>query len=166
MTRRGDFALLNKEPVFPKPDAVISLQEITKETLRSIIDLKVASHQEHFVASNAVSIAQAYFYREVAWFRGIYADEIPVGFLMLYDDTTNQDYFLWRFMIDARFQGQGFGKRALELLIDYVKTRPGAKSLATSCVPGAGSPGKFYEKIGFIYTGEVEDEELVMSLEL
>ena len=158
--------MLNQESVVPKSSAVITLREITKETLRSILDLKVAKHQEHFVASNAVSVAQAYFYREIAWFRGIYADETPVGFVMLYDDATNQDYFLWRFMIDARFQGKGFGKRALELLIDYVKTRPEAKSLATSCVPGAVSPCKFYEKRGFTYTGEVEDNELVMSLEL
>ncbi len=69
-------------------------------------------------------------------------------------------------MIDARFQGRGFGKRALELLIDHVKTRPGACALFMSCVPGAGSPVPFYEKLGFAYTGDVDDDELVMRLEL
>ncbi len=85
---------------------------------------------------------------------------------MLEDDSTNQEYTLWRFMIDARFQGRGFGKRALELLIDHVKTRPGACALFMSCVPGAGSPGPFYQKLGFAYTGDVDDDELVMRLEL
>lgn len=150
----------------PSPDAVVTLREITKDTVRSILRLKVASHQEGFVASNAYSIAQAHFEPEAAWFRAIYADETPVGFLMLEDDPVNQEYSLWRFMIDERFQGLGFGKRALWLLIDHVRTRPGAKALLTSCVPGEGSPCPFYEKNGFVYTGDVDDEELVMRLDL
>ena len=147
-------------------DAVVTLREITKETVHTICDLKVAPQQEQFVAPNAVSIAQAYFEPDAAWFRAIYADESPVGFLMLDDDPANEEYDLWRFMIDARFQGFGFGRRALELLIKHVRTRPGAKALFTSCVPGDGSPCPFYEKMGFIYTGDVDDGELVMRLEL
>jgi diamine N-acetyltransferase len=113
-----------------------------------------------------VSIAQAHFAPEVAWFRAVYADETPIGFVMLEDDAANAEYFLWRFMIDARFQGYGFGRQALALLIEHVKTRPNASALYTSCVPGEGSPGPFYEKMGFVYTGEVSDEELVMRLDL
>jgi diamine N-acetyltransferase len=143
----------------------IALREITKENLSGILKLKVASHQEKFVASNAVSIAQAHFYPEVAWFRAIYADEVPVGFLMLEDDPNNSSYYLWRLMIDEHFQKHGFGKRALQLLIEHVKTRPGATALLTSCVPGEGTPGKFYDKLGFVYTGDVDDGELVMRLE-
>lgn len=146
--------------------AVVTLREITKETLRAILDLKVAAHQEHFVASNAVSIAQAHFEPEAAWFRAVYADETPVGFVMLEDDPTHESYFLWRFMIDARYQGYGFGKQALELLFEHVKMRPGATALFTSCVPGDGSPCPFYEKMGFVYTGDEDDGELVMRREL
>ncbi len=134
--------------------------------MRSICKLAVAPSQQHFVASNAVSIAQAYFERETAWFRAVYADETPVGFLMLEDDPTAQEYSLWRFMIDARFQGHGYGRRALELLIAHVRTRPGATELFTSCVPGDGSPCPFYERMGFVYTGEEDDGELVMRLAL
>lgn len=142
----------------------IALREITKENLSDILKLKVANYQEKFVASNAVSIAQAHFSPEIAWFRAIYADEVPVGFLMLDDEPNNASYYLWRLMIDERFQKHGFGKRALELLIEHVKTRPGGTALLTSCVPGDGSPCKFYEKLGFTYTGDVEDSELVMRL--
>lgn len=146
----------------PAPNALVSLREVTKETLRSIIRLKVAPHQEQFVATNTQSIAEAYFDREHAWFRAIYAGETPVGFLMLYDDPVTAEYFLWRFMIDARFQGQGYGRQALELLFAHVKTRPNAQQIGTSCVPGDGSPCAFYEKLGFTYTGEVDEDELVM----
>ncbi len=154
------------ESPIPRKDAVVTLREVTKETVRTICNLKVAPQQAQFVAPNAVSIAQAYFELDAAWFRAIYADETPVGFLMLDDDPANEAYILWRFMIDTRFQGYGFGRRALDLLIEHVKTRPGAKALFTSCVPGDGSPCPFYEKIGFVYTGDVDDGELVMRLDL
>jgi len=157
------------EPTLEMPgrDAIVTLREVTKDTARSIMRLKVADNQAHFVADNAVSIAQAYFQRENAWFRAVYANETPVGFLMLYDDPNDTpdkpEYFLWRFMIDARYQGHGFGKRAIELLIEHVKTRPGATELGVSCVPGEGSPCPFYEKLGFVYTGEKDEDELILK---
>jgi len=154
------------EPTDNSPAAAVTLREITKETVRVICNLQVAQHQTGFVAPNAISIAQAYFEREMAWFRAIYADETPIGFVMLEDDPVNEEYSLWRFMIDARYQGAGFGRRSLELVIAYVRTRPGAKALFTSCVPGIGSPCPFYEKMGFVYTGDEDDGELVMRLAL
>jgi diamine N-acetyltransferase len=140
----------------------VSLREIRKETLRDITRLKVNPDQERLVATNAESIAEAYFSRDIAWFRGIYADDTPVGFVMLEDNPAKEYYYLWRFMIDARYQKKGIGQRALDLLFEYVKTRPGAKELYTSCVPGEGSPGPFYEKMGFVYTSEEDEGELVM----
>ena len=114
-------------------EATVSLREITQEIVNSILNLRVAKGQEQFVASNAVSIAEAHFSAE-AWFRAIYADEMPVGFLMLSDQPDKGEYFLWRFMVDAQHQGKGYGRRALELMIDHVKTRPNAKELFLSHV--------------------------------
>jgi diamine N-acetyltransferase len=158
--------MADTETMMPGRGAVVTLREITRDTVRTITDLKVAPQQTGFVATNAESIAQAYFDRDVAWFRAVYADEIPVGFIMLEDDAANQEYFLWRFMIDARYQRHGYGRRALELLVEYVKTRPGAKALVTSCVPGDGSPCPFYERLGFVPTGEVDEGEIVLRLVL
>ena len=146
-------------------EATVSLREITQETVNSILNLRVTNDQEPFVASNAVSIAQAHFSTD-AWFRAIYADENPVGFLMLSDQPDKGEYFLWRFMVDAQHQGKGYGRRALELLIDHVKTRPNAKELFLSHVPGTGSPEGFYRKLNFEHTGEKTGEELVMKLTL
>ena len=149
-----------------KFDLEVTLREITQENWLAIVRLKVAPHQEQFVASNAMSIAEAHFHPEVAWFRAIYAGDVPVGFLMLEDDVAQQEYFLWRFMIDQQSQGRGYGRKALELFFAYVKTRPGADAVETSCVPAKGGPGPFYEKMGFVYTGKEEDGELVMRREL
>ncbi len=85
---------------------------------------------------------------------------------MLEDDPAKQEYFLWRYMIDARYQGRGIGWRALQRLVEHVRTRPGATELGVSCVPGDGSPCPFYEKFGFRYTGEKDEDELVMKLAL
>jgi diamine N-acetyltransferase len=147
-------------------DGIISLREITKDNLRQIIQLKVAPPQERFVASNAVSIAQAYFDRDIAWFRAIYADSTPVGFVMLHDEPAARKYYLWRFMVDHRYQKLGYGAKGLRAVIEYVRGRPGAHELLTSVVPGDGSPGAFYEKLGFAYTGEVDEGELVLRLQL
>ena len=92
----------------------------------------------------------------------IYAGEIPVGFVMLHDEPAERKYYLWRFMVDQRYQGLGYGARALNQIIEYVRTRPGAHELLTSVVPGEGSPGPFYEKLGFTYTGDIDEGERVM----
>ena len=144
----------------------IELREITKANLREALQLKVAPGQEQFVAPNAVSIAQAYFDRDIAWFRAVHDGERAVGFLMLEDVPERASYTLWRFMIDARFQRMGYGAQALERLFEHVRTRPGATVLYTSCVDAPGGPGPFYERMGFEYTGDLDEGERVMRRRL
>lgn len=148
----------------PSVDAEVSLREVTADTVRAVLHLKVASEQERFVAPNANSIAEAHFNPEHAWFNAIYADETPVGFFMLYDDPDTPTYFLWRFMIDARYQGRGYGTRALRLVVEHVKDRPDALVLGVSYVPGEGSPETFYKKFGFEETGEMDEDEVIAQL--
>jgi diamine N-acetyltransferase len=150
----------------PTRESTVTLREVTKENAREIIKLQVSEAQNQFVAPNTISIAQAYFERDRAWFRAIYADDTPVGFLMLYDDPREPEYFLWRLMIDEKYQKLGFAYRAMQLLIEYVKTRPSATSLGVSYVPAEGSPAGFYQKVGFVETGEVHEGENVMRLAL
>lgn len=146
-------------------DAVVSLREVTKETVRAICRLEVAPEQRGFVAPNAISIAQAHF-EPKAWFRAVYTGEDPVGFVMLYEDGEKSEYFLWRFMIAAEHQGKGYGRKALDLVVERVRSLPGASELVTSYVPGEGSPGGFYLRYGFVETGEVEEGERVVKLVL
>ncbi len=149
------------------PDSKVTFREITFETVRQICNLSdsLSDAQKRMVAPNAVSIAQAHFNKH-AWFRAVYADDEPVGFIMLYDNPEEYDYFLWRFMIAGPYQSMGFGKRAIALLIEYVKTRPNAKQLGVSCGEGEASPEEFYKKLGFKRTGEMDGEEVVLRLEL
>jgi len=141
----------------------VSLREVTAETVRQICRLRVAPDQEQFVAPNAISFAEALFHA-TAWFRAIYAGDEPVGFVMLDDNPDKPEYYLWRLMLDAGQQGKGYGRRAVELVIDYVTTRPGATELRVSWVPGDGGPEGFYHSLGFEPTGEIDDGEVVARL--
>jgi len=151
----------------PGPEAEVSLREITSETVRAVCRLSdtLLPPKKYMVAPNAISIAQAHF-EEHAWFRAIYAGETPVGFIMLYDDPEKPDYFLWRLMIAGPHHGKGFGRRAIELLVDYVRTRPGATVLETSCGQGPGNPEGFYGKLGFVRSGKMFDDEVGLVLAL
>lgn len=145
----------------------VTLREVTAETVRAVCALKVAPEQEQFVAPNAVSIAEAYF-APYAWFRAIYADETPVGFVMLALRPNDPDapYYLWRYMIDARYQGHGYGAAAMRQVIDFVRTQPNATTLFLSYVRAPGGPQTFYQRLGFVDTGEIDDGEYVMRLDL
>jgi len=136
-----------------------------------VLGLSVAEAQRGFVASNAKSIAQAHFYPE-AWIRAIYRSDRPVGFLMLHDEHLRPQpreqgyYFLWRLMVDETQQGQGVGRRAVELLLEHLRTRPLATRLLTSCHQGPGSPEGFYRRLGFVPTGKVEGDEVELAMSL
>ena len=149
------------------PDAMVSLREVTGETVRDICRLSntLTPPQNHMVAPNAVSIAEAHF-EPHAWFRAIYADETPVGFIMLYDAPEDPVYFLWRLMVAAPHQGKGFGRKAVEMLIERVRTRPGATELLVSCHEGDDGPEGFYRKLGFRRNGKMYDDEVGLSLAL
>ena len=69
-------------------------------------------------------------------------------------------------MIDVRYQGNGFGRRALEQVIEYVRKRPRAENFILGCVEGEGSAVGFYESMGFHPTGEIEEGEAFMKLDL
>ena len=136
---------------------MINLKEITSKNLKSIIDLNVKEDQKDYVASNSVSIAQGH-YSNSAWFKGIFNDNRPVGFVML--DLIKEEHkcFLWRFMIDHKYQGKGFGKIALTQVIDFVRSLNLYTYIATSYVPAENGAGGFYKNFGFIESEEITKE--------
>ncbi|HTN47930.1 MAG TPA: GNAT family N-acetyltransferase [Burkholderiaceae bacterium] len=147
----------------------VHLREITKDTVISIVKLDAGDDRTQ-VAPNSVSIAEAYFQKE-AWFRAIHVGDELVGFVMLYDPTLVEhpeepDFFLWRLMIDRAHQGKGYGRAAIERLIEHVKTRPGAQRLLVSHVKSVDRLANFYQAAGFRYTGAEVDGELVMERRL
>ena len=136
---------------------MINLRDITKRNLISIIDLDVSEHQKDQVASNAVSIAQGH-YSNSAWFKGIFNDDIAVGFVMLDLIIEKNKCFLWRFMIDKKYQGKGYGKIALTQVIDYVKSLNVFDEIKTSYVPSENGAEGFYKNFGFTESEDIIKE--------
>lgn len=136
----------------------VSLKEVDDDNVSQIIALSVSEAQSEFVAPNVHSLAEAFATTNV-WVRAIYAGEDPVGFAMLSDNADKPRYYLWRFMIDERFQGKGYGAAALDLVHDYVRTRPNGNEIYLSYVPAEGGPELFYKKYGYQDTGRIEDGE-------
>jgi diamine N-acetyltransferase len=99
-----------------------------------------------------------------------------VGFVMISDgilqevldadDDVVGPYFLWRLLIDHRFQGRGYGAATIDAVVRYVRTRPNAEVLLTSCKAGVGSPQPFYLHYGFEKTGEAKWGEDLLRLDL
>ena len=138
---------------------------MTGETVRAVCLLHVAPDQRGFVAPNAVSFAEA-LYEPKAWFRAVVADDVPVGFVMLSIDADKPEVYLWRFMIDQRYQGRGYGRAAIAQVIEHARTVPGATELLVSWVPADGGPEAFYRGLGFEPTGELDGDEVVARLVL
>ena len=155
----------------PTDETPVTLREITAETVRAVTELSVAESQRGFVASNAVSLAQALF-APPAWYRAIYVGEELAGFVMIEDQSQLEpppptpEVAVWRFMVDHRFQGRGIGRAAMLLVIEHVRHKGRFERLLVTYVPGPGCPEGFYLGLGFRHTGRVEEGEVVLELPL
>jgi GNAT superfamily N-acetyltransferase len=146
----------------------ITLREITDRNAQSVLALRTTPDQERFVSSVADSLAEADANPQGnPWFRAVYADGQPVGFVMLSWDVEpqppdiNGPWFLWKLLIDHRHQGKGYGRGVVQLIVELVRDQ-GATELLTSHVPGEGGPSGFYARLGFVPTGELDPEGEVL----
>ena len=135
---------------------MINLKPVTKENLDDVLALRVAEAQKGFVSSNAESLAQAYVYSETAWPFAVYDDETLVGFIMMGYYEVKHYYTLWKFMIDQRYQNKGYGRKALELGLSFIKEKFHPTEIYTGVVPGNSAAKGLYESVGFVDMGLVE----------
>jgi diamine N-acetyltransferase len=148
---------------------VISLRPITDDNRATVEALSASPAQERFVSNVPDSLAEAAAEpdgRAIYW--AVYSDETPVGFVMISDEIGAPGYipqYLWKLLIDERYQRQGFGTATLDLVVEYFRGRPGVEELWTSAGQGEGSPIAFYERYGFEQTGEIVfDNEVLLRL--
>jgi RimJ/RimL family protein N-acetyltransferase/ribosomal protein S18 acetylase RimI-like enzyme len=146
--------------------AEVSLVEVTDDNVMEIYRLATHKTQESMVAPVPKSLAQALvahtFAEEplTAWYRAIYADGIPAGFVMVaLSAEVGKEPHLWRLLVDRMHQRRGIGGMALDLVEQEMRDL-GHGSWVVSWVPGRGSPEPFYRARGFEPTGEVDDGEV------
>jgi diamine N-acetyltransferase len=151
----------------------VTLTEITDDNRAAVIALTVAPDQERFVGTVGGALQDAEDYPHAnPWYRAVYADGVPVGFVMISWDVTPQPpdiigpWFLWKIIIDAAHQGRGYGFDAVRRIAEVVR-EAGATELLTSYVADDGGPAGFYERLGFVPTGEFDGNgEVIVRLAL
>ena len=161
--------------------AMIRLEKVTADNVWELIKLKVNEDQLSFVARNGVSIIEAYTTITANGFAfpfGIYDGDEPVGFLMIGFDKDDYwknapavatgNYNLWRLMIDSRYQHKGYGKQAVKLALEFIRTYPcgEAEYCWLSYEPENTVAKRLYESYGFKETGEMDEEEVIAVLKL
>lgn len=142
---------------------MIQFKEIDRKNFWDVIDLKVAEEQKNFVASNLFSLAQAKAYPECICL-AIYVDEVLVGFVMYCLDEDDHEYWIYRLMIDEKFQGKGYGKEAMKKLIAHIQEDTRHNVIYLSFEPENNLAKDLYEKLGFKPDGRVIDGEIVYCL--
>jgi diamine N-acetyltransferase len=155
--------------------AKVQLRDIVTEADRqAVLGLRLGPGQDRYLGSMESHFEDAADEpRAMPRMWAVHDREQLVGFAMIsdgipapIDDDLVGPYFLWRLMIDASFQGRGYGAATIDAITDYLRTRPGADVLFTSCAAGDGSPQGFYLRYGFVLTGEAKWGEDILALHL
>lgn len=163
--------LLNPQGQRTTTVSMITLEEISKKNVRAVLALDVAEEQrDGYPRSNAWSIVEGFFPMDddPVWMRAICNSGVPVGFMMTSEVPERGEYFLWRMMIDRRYQGLGYGFEAMHLLIKRIENLGNPQLLITSHLKGNAEAGRFYQSLGFTYAGETpggDEMEMRLSFE-
>jgi diamine N-acetyltransferase len=148
---------------------MIELRRASPEDRVALEALSVAPEQERFVGTVAGAYLEAEEEPDGRGIQfGLYDGDTLVGFVMLSDEVGNPSYvsqYLWKLLIDRRYQRRGYGTAALDLVADYFRAR-GADTLWTSATEGNGSPLPFYEGHGFVRQGKTSWGEVMLRLDL
>lgn len=160
---------------------MVRLEEVNAKNIWDLLKLHVSEEQKSFVAPNDLSIIEAYISitgNGHVFPLGIFDEDIPVGFLMIGFDVDDSyenppqiaygNYSIWRFMIDEKYQGKGYGKKAMRLALDFIRTFPcgNAKYCYLSYEPENEVAKKLYGEFGFSENGEMDGEEIVAIFEI
>jgi diamine N-acetyltransferase len=141
---------------------MVSFRDVTSANVSAIVGL-TDPDDEGLMAPNDLSIIE-WLLRDDAWLRAIYVDGTPVGLVMMQDIPDWHIYAVWRLMIGRQYRGNGFGRNAMEQVIERYKHRPGAYVLTTFVAEKEGNAEDFYRKLGFERDGRRQMNQIGMAL--
>ena len=149
----------------------ITLRDITGDNYFQVLELKISPEQEaaKFVAPVVRSLADAWYYRDegITYPKAIYAKDDLVGFIMYDLDPEEQQVFIWRFLIDQRYQGKGYGRQTIEAVVEMAKEQAQMTKVVADYVDGNEPMKKILLDLGFEETGFDQDsKEHIMVYQL
>jgi len=143
----------------------IALKDVTAENWEAVADLELDAGQEDLVASNLYSIAESHFDPD-ARPRAVYAGKRVVGFLMYDVQRSKGRASIYRFMIDRRHQGRGYGRIALGKALEEIQAIARVRRVFIRYMPENPVAGPFYASFGFVEVRKDRDGEVIAELKL
>ncbi|MGN7387931.1 GNAT family N-acetyltransferase [Sporosarcina sp. SAFN-015] len=136
------------------------IRKVTDDKKKEILSLHVAEGQRQFIETIEECLMDAEQWKE---FRpvGLYVDDVPVGFAMygyLGDGKGGGNLWIDRMMIDENFQGKGYGRHFMELLMKRVVDEYGEQPIYLSVYPENTDAIRLYERLGFVFIGEYDSK--------
>ena len=139
---------------------MIELIEINEQNWLEAVKLSVDESQKGFLDSATGILARGYAYRDSrARVIGVSDGGTMVGLALVKDlDEQPACYDLQQFMIDARYQGRGYGTEALRLILKELQAER-KYDCAEVCVKQTDAAAlHVYETVGFVDTGYIDDD--------
>jgi diamine N-acetyltransferase len=96
----------------------------------------------------------------------IFLNEDVIGFLMWAVDPADSSCWLGGILIDQQYQRRGYGRQAIQAAISMLAEQHGHQNFALSYQPSNIVAKTLYQSLGFVETGELEDDEVVARLSL
>lgn len=141
----------------------VTLRDITPANWQQCINLRLPPRQSDLLASNLYSLAEAYVEPQLQP-RAIYAGNRMIGFVMYEYDPDDGCYWIPRFMIDIRYQGQGYGKAAIQAVLDELHAQRPDTPVMLSITPDNEVARNLYLSLGFEDTGRHKKGEDILRL--
>ncbi len=152
----------------------LEVQAVTRENWRTTLHLAVFPAQQRFIADYvpiaAIALAKAYIRPGgLVWLPYVFSRQHDlIGFAELaYEPANPAICWLFHFFIDLHYQGQGYGKQALQSLLHFIREHhPQCKVLQLTVHPENERAQHLYVRAGFQATGAILDDEPVYQLVL
>ena len=145
----------------------IQLREISKSNWQEIAALKLDPSQKDYVFENSYSITESFFC-ENSVAKGIFLNDKAIGFIMyesLADEDKPDEVEFLRYMIDAEYQGKGFGKQAFAIALDDIKQNKKPKKIHICFAKENTAANRLYSKFGFVDNGIDEHGQINLMLQ-
>ena len=138
----------------------VVLKSLGEAEREAVVALEVADDQEDFVATNAESLEEA-DENPACVPLGVFSGDEPVviddlvGFAMYALDGDDGNWWIYRLMIDKRFQKRGLGRAALRAVVERMSAIPGCDAVYLGVYPENEAAANLYRQEGFRETGQI-----------
>jgi diamine N-acetyltransferase len=143
---------------------LIELRTITEENFRECLNLAASVEDENFVDPVVYSLAEAWLFYSDTKPYAIYENSKMIGFVSMYVGEENHQII--NFLIDDAYQQKGFGTAAAKACIDFLRDKYGARKISVPVKTEHLVAQKFWRKLGFDFSNNIEDGYVFMRLYL